>query len=209
MKKKWVVTLSLITLLAAIGLVAGPLMSSVEKPKYEVLSSANSIEVRKYGPVIVAEVQVKGERESAISEGFKILADYIFGNNTVNQTLKMTAPVLQTQNEKIKMTAPVIQKGKGDLWTVMFVMPSRHTISSLPKPNNKQVSLKEIPEKKIIAIRFSGQSSSDNIQKHMDTLLRYIEENNINVLASPMFAFYNPPWTLPIFRRNEILIELQ
>lgn len=189
----------------------GPIMSNnVEQPNYGVLSSStDDIEIRRYAPMVIAEVEVRGAREEAISDGFRLLADYIFGNNTTQQDIAMTAPVQQQANKKIAMTAPVQQQSSGDRWKVSFVMPAEYSLATLPEPNNEQVKLKQIPAKDFIAIQFSGTNSKQNITKHERQLRQYIERNNIQTLGSPKYAFYNPPWTLPFMRRNEVMIEIE
>ena len=186
----------------------GPLMSDVEKPKYQVTSLADSIELRSYDPMIVAAVQVNGKRKEAIGEGFRILADYIFGNNTLEQNISMTAPVQQQSGATIAMTAPVQQQKNSNFWTISFVMPKMYTLKTIPKPNNKEVILNEVPAQKFIAIRFSGTNSDDNIELHERTLFNFIKQNKIKVMGESKYAFYNPPWTLPFMRRNEIMTQI-
>jgi hypothetical protein len=88
-------------------------VSNVEQPKYNVVESSSNIEVRDYEPMIVAEAEVSGERREAIGKGFRIIADYIFGNNNAAQKVRMTAPVTQQGSEKIAMTAPAHLKQLG------------------------------------------------------------------------------------------------
>ena len=195
-----------IVLIGAIA--AGPVMSDVETPNYEIVKSQDAIEVRQYDPLIIAQVQISGEREEAIGDGFRLLADYIFGNNIANQDIAMTAPVEQQKNTKIAMTAPVQQQSKGDYWQVSFVMPSEYTMDTLPKPVNERVVLKEIPAKTFVAITFSGTNSDENVKAHEKILLEYVEANDLSVISTPKYAFYNPPWTLPPMRRNEVMIEI-
>ena len=195
-----------IVLIGAIA--AGPVMSDVETPNYEVVKSQDAIEIRQYEPIIIAEVQISGKREDAIGDGFRLLADYIFGNNIANQDIAMTAPVEQQKNTKIAMTAPVQQQSTGDDWQVSFVMPSEYTMDTLPKPVNERVVLKEIPAKTFVAITFSGTNSDENVKAHEKILLEYVEANDLSVISTPQYAFYNPPWTLPPMRRNEVMIEI-
>ena len=96
---------SIIALILIVGVLAGPVMSNVEKPDYKVIQSEQNIEIRQYEPMIIAEVEVDGKREDAIRDGFRLIADYIFGNNTVEQNISMTAPVQQKENQNIAMTA--------------------------------------------------------------------------------------------------------
>ena len=183
-------------------------MSQVEQPKYTVLETDGNIEVREYNPTIVAEVEVHGERMKALNQGFRLIADYIFGNNLTSQKVAMTAPVTQEAGEKIAMTAPVTQDGAGDRWKVRFVMPAAYTLETLPKPKNPDVRFITIPARKTVVIRFSGFNTDKNINSHCETLSKYIAEHHLSVVGPPTTAFYNPPWTLPFLRRNEIMFEL-
>ncbi len=183
-------------------------MSQVEQPKYTVLVSDGEIEVRQYAPMIVAEVEVRGERMKALNQGFRLVADYIFGNNLSSKKVAMTAPVTQEAGEKIAMTAPVTQDGNGDSWKVRFVMPEGYTLDTLPKPKNPDVRLIAIPARKTVVIRFSGFNTDKNINTHRETLLKYIDEHHLSVVGPSTTAFYNPPWTLPFLRRNEIIFAL-
>lgn len=186
----------------------GPIVSNVERPKYKVIESSNNIEIRDYAPMIVAEAEVSGDRREAINKGFRIIADYIFGNNTAAQKVPMSAPVTQQQSEKIAMTAPVTQQEDGENWRVRFVMPSSYTMDTLPKPNNPAVKLKEIPTKRFAVIRFSGMGGEDSLRRHTNELNEFISAKNLSPLSPPTYAFYNPPWTLPFLRRNEVIVEV-
>ena len=209
MKKKWTMITSIIALILIVGVLAGPVMSNVEKPDYKVIQSEQNIEIRQYEPMIIAEVEVDGKREDAIGDGFRLLADYIFGNNTVQQVISMTAPVQQKENQKIAMTSPVQQQLAGKSWQISFVMPSKYNMDSLPVPNNNRVRLKKILTKKFVVIEFSGSNSNENVIGHENQLMNYIEANQINIIGSPKYAFYNAPWTLPFLRRNEVMIEIK
>lgn len=190
------------------GALAGPIVSNVEQPKYEVVSAAGNIELRDYAPMIVAEVEVKGAREPAIQEGFRIIADYIFGNNVSAQKVAMTAPVTQQAGEKIAMTSPVTQEGEGDTWRVRFVMPASYTLETLPRPANPAVSLREISGVRRAVVRFTGLAGEDSLARHTADLTHFIAANGLQAAAPPTYAFYNPPWTLPFLRRNEVMVDV-
>ncbi len=185
----------------------GVRMSQVEQPKYTVIAKAGTIEVRQYPAMIVAEVQVEGVRQRAIREGFKLLADFIFGNNHLQKQVAMTAPV-QQQSTTIAMTAPVQQQASQAGWWVRFVMPSAYTMATLPQPNNKAVKVRVVPEAQYVVIRFSGLASHQRMADQRAKLAQYVEAHNLSVHGMPVYAFYNPPWTLPFFRRNEIMLAL-
>ena len=184
-------------------------MAKIETPPYQVIQSSEKIEVRDYAPIIVAEVEVAGERDKAINAGFRILADYIFGNNAPGQSIAMTAPVIQQKGERIAMTAPVSQTQSGDLWKVRFTMPSSYTLETLPKPNNPAIKIIATPGHRAAAIRFSGFWTDRNLRKNSEKLDAFIQEQGLKTAGDPVYAFYNPPWTLPFLRRNEILYALQ
>ena len=169
-------------------------MSNVEQPKYKVLRSKGNIELREYEPVIIAEVEVSGERKEAIRQGFKLLADFIFGNNVSKKKMQMTAPVMQ---EKYMCK-----------WKVRFVMPITYSLERLPKPNSKEVSLIPVPANHFAVIRFSGLADDASIKQNTQELEGYIFSDNLKMIGKPILAFYNPPWTIPFLRRNEVMIEV-
>jgi effector-binding domain-containing protein len=207
--KTMIVSIVVLSLIAFVTLFGGYLMSNVEQAKYTVLEKHGNIEIRQYPSIIVAETEVAGDRSVAISEGFKLIADYIFGNNTASTKVAMTAPVTQQTSHKISMTAPVIQQAAGEKWTVRFVMPAEYSMATLPKPNNPRVQLKTVPSKKYAVIEFSGFARQDNLDKNSLDLTAFLTEKKIKALSERTYAFYNPPWTMPFLRRNEVMIEIE
>ena len=179
-------------------------MKNVKEPKYIVSKKNENIEVRVYKPMIIAEVSLSGNANDTINSGFRLLADYIFGNN-----ISMTTPVTQQKATKISMTAPVMQQQSDkQKWNIQFVMPEEYTLKSLPKPNNNQVKIRQVSPKTMVAIQFFGSRSKELIKKNTGVLKEYIKARQLKVIGEPLFAFYNPPWTLPFMKRNEIMYEL-
>lgn len=175
-----------------IALIAGRLMSHVEQPEYKVVKSDGDVEIRDYPALILAEVQVSGERKPAIQDGFKILANYIFENDT----------------QKIAMTAPVTQKREKNGWKIAFIMPKQYSLETLPKPNSPDVVLVPTPARRFAVIRFSGLADDEMVKAHTDQLKAYIAKEHLKPIQGPILAFYNPPWTLPFLRRNEVMVEI-
>jgi len=188
---------------------SGTIMSLVEQPAYTVVRSFEDVEVRDYPPMIVAEVEVSGERKEAINAGFRQIADYIFGNNSPARKIPMTAPVTQQAGEKVAMTAPVSQQAAGGIWKVRFVMPSGYTLETLPTPNNAAVKLIAVPAERFAAIRFSGLAGGETIARYKQRLFDRLAEQALKSEGEAVMAFYNPPWTLPFLRRNEILVKIR
>ena len=184
---------------------------AIEEPKYTVIEKSGEYELRAYSPKIIAETFVTGSSDSASRAGFKLIADYIFGNNTSpagdNEKISMTAPVtMAPRSEKISMTAPVSMERADGKWRVHFVMPDQYTLDTLPKPNNPAVTLREVPETNYAVIRFSGLTSESKTAEKTADLLAWLEGKDIAPTGKPELARYNPPWTLPFLRRNEIMV---
>lgn len=186
---------------------------ATEEPKYTVLDKEPPFEVRSYAPMIVAEVQVNGDLDDASSQGFRLIAAYIFGQNQVNAKIAMTAPVTvedqAPKSAKIAMTVPVGIEPNAGKWTVSFVMPSEYTMDSIPKPINPLVQLRQIPAVKKAVIRFSGFYNQQKVDEKTLELEQWIKSRNLESVGSPNFSRYNPPWSLPFMRRNEIMINLR
>ncbi len=114
-----------------------------ESPRYSVIKKDGVIEVRHYETSLVAEVEVVGDRDKAINEGFMILAGYIFGNNLSKEKIAMTTLVSQSKaNEKIAMTTPVVQSGADDRWDIQFTMPSKYTLDTLPSAKDARIQFR-------------------------------------------------------------------
>ena len=199
---------------------------AIEEPRYTVVHKAGAFEVRQYAPMMIAETLVEGDMDEASNRGFRRIADYIFGNNQTfvpggsgsSSKIAMTAPVtLEPQPEKIAMTAPVTMSPAGqdnamtasNKWRVHFVMPSQYTMSSIPKPKNSEVTLKEIPGKYFAVHSYTGLNNFSKVQTKTDELSAWVQEKKLKTLGNPQLSRYDPPWTLPMFRRNEIMLEVE
>jgi hypothetical protein len=186
-----------------------PARADTEEPRYTVVDKVGVLEIRQYGPRLAADVIVQGDEEDARSNGFRPLADYIFGNNTARTKIDMTAPVAQERNEKIAMTAPVSQTREGAAWRVRFFMPSKYTLETLPKPNNPAVQIVQVPGETMAVLRFSNSRSTEAVAQRTAELLRGLEGSRWSVAGTPVTWLYDPPWTLPFFRRNEVAVAVK
>lgn len=186
-----------------------------ETPDYEVIETfEDNIEIRRYQPMLLAEVVVAGDRDDAANAAFRILADYIFGNNQRRDKIAMTAPVTQSASEsaseKIAMTAPVAQAKNADgEWTVSFMMPSKYDLETLPRPNDPRVMIREIEAHTAAAIRFSGRLVDENMEKHQARLEAFLAERGLKAEGPAAYAYYNGPMTPFFLRRNEVIYRLR
>lgn len=195
---------------------------AIEEPKYEVIVSDAQFEVRHYAPVLIAETIVEGDMDAASSKGFRLIADFIFGNNQQVDSDKkakiaMTAPVtVEPQSSKIAMTAPVTVEPQtaetnmktAKTWRINFVMPSQYTLANIPKPKNNAVSLREVPSKYFIVHKYSGFNTVSRVQTKTDETVEWAIKRSYKMIGRPQLSRYDPPWTLPMFRRNEIMLEI-
>lgn len=185
-------------------------VKNIEEPSYQVLEERAGYEVRQYEAYIIAEVDVSGSYREALSQGFRLIADYIFGNNTTKTSIAMTAPVLEQSSEKIAMTVPVINTREADASrTVSFVLPSKYTIETLPLPNNSEVRLVEVPGKKVAALRFNWYATESRVAAKKSVLENKLTKAGIATAGPTQVAQYNPPLSFPLTRRDEILIPIE
>ena len=211
-----------------IGFTAGSMVMAVEEPKFEVMAQDGNCEVRRYAPVIVAETYVEGDMDAATRKGFKLIADYIFGNNQLagnaadkaSEKIAMTAPVTVepvAASGKIAMTAPVTVEplaaassmASANQWRIHFVMPSQYSMQTLPKPNNEAVKLRPMPARTLAVLSYSGFNTASRVQEKTDELALWMKSKNLEAVGAPQLARYDPPWTLPMWRRNEIQMEIK
>jgi hypothetical protein len=185
-----------------------------EEPGYRVIDRVGRVEVREYGPRIAAETSVPGGEMGARSTGFRRLAGYIFGDNRPREKIAMTAPVAQSgdaKKETIAMTAPVAQSNGGSgggtgPWTIRFFMPANYTMATLPEPANPAVKLVEVPGETVAVLRYAGSTAPETVAAKQDELTRALRTGAWQAVGAPVTWFYDPPWTLPPFRRTEAVV---
>jgi len=177
---------------------------------YTVIEQHDTIEIRQYAPMLIAETLVDADYANSGSIGFNRLAGFIFGNNRKQEKIAMTTPVYREPNgEKIAMTAPVLQQKTANQWRMAFVMPLEYDLDTLPTPLDPLVEIKTVPGKKVAVLRYAGSLNEDIIQQKTETLSRWLIEHDIKMLSPARSAAYDPPWTIPALRRNEIHIDIE
>lgn len=218
MKLKRVVAVALA--LGALCLGRPALAESVEEPKHQVLQRlAEHIELRLYAPQVRAVTTVEGAWGDGQSEGFRRLAGYIFGGNLsqtkpgASEAIAMTAPVLsqaESPSQRIAMTAPVLSQAEGGAsHEVAFVMPSAYQLADLPQPKDPRVRLEALPARRWAVLSFSWWATPESVAQRGQELRQALASAGLKSKGPLMVAQYNPPWTLPFQRRNEVLLELE
>lgn len=183
------------------------------EPPYSVLAQLGPVQIRQYGPRIVAETTVDGDEIAARSIGFRRLAHYIFGGNHARATIEMTAPVAQAPGAggtSIEMTAPVAQQARSPgRWDIRFFMPADASLATLPVPDDANVRLTELPPETYAVLRFSGFASAQAVHDRTADLLDALKGGDWAPIGTPVVWFYDPPWTLPPARRNEVTVAVR
>ncbi|MBF2053333.1 MAG: heme-binding protein [Candidatus Sericytochromatia bacterium] len=205
----------------------------VKEPPYTLIQQSGEYEVRRYAPMILAQVTRTGSWDRSSNSSFRDLFRYIDGQNTTNTRVAMTTPVLrESENsqkipmtapvfiaqdqsraaQKIPMTAPVLmEENTADsqkTWTMSFVMPAAFTLENTPQPLNPNVKIVSRPAQQFAVIRFSGYADAQSREVHTAKLLNWLADQQLTPIGDPIYAGYNAPFVLPNFRRNEILIEV-
>jgi hypothetical protein len=184
----------------------------IEHPDYAVLKKQGEYEIREYESYYAAEVLLKGTQKESLSRGFKILFDYISGNNMKQESIKMTAPVMQQQEEKserIAMTAPVMQEQREESYVVSFMMPANYTLDKLPIPKDSSIKIVQRGGNKVAVLRFAGYATEERVMKKQTRLKERLKEDGYRIISSFHLALYNPPWTPPFMMRNEVMFLVQ
>ncbi|WP_422747641.1 SOUL family heme-binding protein [Mycobacterium sp. WMMD1722] len=198
-------------ILEAAGSVAG-VRTGTEEPHYTVVDRLGAVEIRRYGPRVAAETVVDADEDEARAIGFRRLARYIFGSNRSSTSIAMTAPVAQDERrqsgERIAMTAPVAQSDEGGGSVIRFYMPSKYTLDTLPEPENDRVVLVPIPSETVAVLRYTGDRSPAAVRQQREALLRTLAGSTYRTVGEPFSWFYDPPFTLPFRRRNEVGIRV-
>ena len=167
--------------------------SNIETPKYTVLSTIGKVEIRKYPQMITATARlISSDYDEEGSTGFRTVASYIFGGNSSNQKIAMTAPVIMNM---------------GDSSTLSFVMPSEYELNDLPSPSNSNVSVKKQESKTLAVLEFGGFSSDKKIQKYATQLKDILNSHNVEINGPLLYMGYNAPWDV-INRKNEVAFEV-
>ena len=160
-----------------------------EEAEYDVVKSNEVYEIRKYSDRLAVQVIKTNQNNS-----FRILFNYISGNNK--------------NNEEIKMTTPVTQMKKNGNMTMQFYLPSNFNKDNVPNPLRSDVKIVNIEEGYYAVIKYSGRASDKNFIKHKEILENELKKNNISIAGPAIKATYNGPFTLPMLRRNEAMFEV-
>lgn len=186
--------------------------SGYEQPGYKVVESlGESTEIRAYEPRVAAEARVENEDlDEGRDAAFRLLFDYITGSNRTDAKIAMTVPVESADtSEKIAMTVPVESSRTGDNRVYMrFFLPAKYDRETAPKPLDPRITIVDVPVQTVAVLRFSGVGGEDSVAAKKRELLHSLKSTAWRPLSDAVVYFYDPPWTLPFFRRNEVVVAV-
>ncbi len=169
--------------------------SSIETQKYRVVKKEDGFEIRFYPKATFATIRSSGSNYKQVaSGGFRKLAGYIFGGNDQNKSIAMTAPVRMEMSEKGS--------------AMSFVMPEKYNMTSLPKPKDATVEIKQSEPVYAAVITFGGYANDEKINYYNNKLVALLEKNKIKIIGRFNFLGYNAPFQF-IGRKNEISIPIE
>jgi hypothetical protein len=169
--------------------------AKTEEQTYKVVHAYKEFEIRLYPSAKLATVYLSAKSYKELSwQGFRKLADYIFGDNSTHSKISMTAPVHMN----------ISQSGS----SMSFVMPSAYNSETLPEPDNKDVKIEKTSDEYVAAIWFRGYASDKDIMKYSEKLKELLISNGISYFGNFRYLGYDPPFK-PFGRRNEIIVSVE
>ena len=200
---------TIITIIS-LAILGGYNLMAIEEAPYTTVKKDKNVEIRDYKSYILAETVVEASVEDAGNKAFRKLFKYISGDNKSKTEVAMTAPVSQKDaGEKIAMTAPVSQQAAEKQQAVSFMMPASYTMKTIPTPTDDTIKIREVPARRVAAIRYSGRWTEKRYLKFKKELEAWIAKEQLTVAGEAVWARYNPPFTLWFLRRNEVLIPVE
>jgi hypothetical protein len=182
---------------------------AVDEPKYDLIIKAENYEIRSYYKTLVAETLIDDSFENSGNRAFRILADYIFGNNLSKTKIDMTAPVTMQKNSiEISKSTKMLQSMTANGYLFQFTMPEKFTIENIPTPNDSRVLIKSIDKRKVAVYSYSGSWSEEKYKNNLKKFKDLLKVDSIATTGEPIFARYNSPFQLWFLRRNEIMFQI-
>ena len=213
----WVMALFLAGFVSACSVFGG---RAADEPQSSIVYEDGAMQIRQYEGFAVAETRVSGSYENASSEGFSRLFNYIAGRNQSAEKIEMTAPVLVEPDLTIATLATVAPSSSEDgspvrfdarmqTWKVAFILPDGFAVENSPRPADARVSLRDVPPRQVAVISFSGWLRGNVAETKRQELAEWLESQGMNHEGDWRVAGYSPPWTMPMLRRNEVMVTLK
>lgn len=169
----------------ATGVACTATRADSETAPYRVVRTEGDFEVREYPTLTIVQTPTQDA-----DNGFMRLFRYIDGQNAATQKIAMTTPVYMTTN------------------SMAFVMPKTMNAEEVPQPKNAEVAVSSIAAGKFAVMRFTGSRNTGNETNAMAKLTAWMQREKLTPTGEPIFGYFDPPWTPPFMRRNEVMLRL-
>lgn len=182
----------------------------IEEPAFEVLERRDRYEVRRYGQLLAAQVSITAPWAEALTQGTALLAAYVGGANTTQESIAMARPVgMEPEGEAIAGVTPVLAAARDTSWLISFVMPPERTDVTLPRPNDPRIRIVRIPARDVAVLEFSGSLSRDHVAEREKQLRSLLARDGAGILGPATVAQYHPSWAPSFIRRNEVMLPVR
>ncbi|MFN0060388.1 MAG: SOUL family heme-binding protein [Planctomycetota bacterium] len=204
----WILCLAL----SGVGLLAGCSIFGIrnyEEAEYQLVSKDGDIELRRYSDSVLVETLVAGEYDEAGNTAFRRLFAYISGANESKRAVDMTTPVfVEKQGAPLRVAQPMLAEETATGWRMSFVLPKEFTLATAPQPNDPLIQLRALSGATVASLRFSGRMNEQRISEHARQLEAWLPTQSLSASSPIRSAAYDPPFTLPFLRRNEVQVEV-
>jgi effector-binding domain-containing protein len=166
-----------------------------ESAAYTAATTEGDYEVRDYPELAIASTTAPLKDGKRSDDGqFMQLFGYITGKNEKTQKIEMTTPVFMDGEKRTRMS---------------FVLPKTIAADQAPKPSNEKISVTKLPARKMAVLRFSGSSNAETEEAKLALLKTWAAEKKLTITGEPVVAYYDPPFTPPKLRRNEVMLPVK
>jgi hypothetical protein len=182
-----------------------------ESPKYDVIHEDGELEIRRYAAQLRAKTFAPGDYTASMEAGCARLLSFISGNNDGGTRLRPSKSAMRPDmnGEHIAMTTPVLQASVEGGWMVAFILPRKYSYSTAPRPLDAEVELEQVPPQTMAILRYSGQVDEQRIQRKFRELRGWVQSIGWRSISEPLAAQYDPPFTIPFLKRNEVLVRAE
>ena len=190
---------ALVTILLAAGGCQAT-RAGYETAPYRVIESDGAFQLRDY-PALQWVETATGSGNGDSDGGFGRLFRFITGSNGARQKIAMTTPVYMTT------ASP---SGDQPRRVMAFVMPKGMAAEAVPAPNDAAVRRREVAAGQFAVFRFRGGRSQEREAEALGRLHEWTRARGISVGdPTPIYGYFDPPWTPALLRRNEVMLRVQ
>jgi len=164
-----------------------------ETPPYLPVERQGKFEVRDYPALELVQTPLESATgEKAMNDGFRRLISYLRRGNANAEKIPMTAPVL------VDPGIPALS----------FILPQVIVHAGAPAPQGENLTLVAQPAARFAILRYSGSRDAVSEARAAERIDTWLKAHHWEAETGPIFAYYDPAWIPPVFRRNEVWVRV-